>query len=116
MQGALPCLHARFHPAIYVAPLSNSHDRDNPGIIPDLMRYFPVLFEGQPDNEQYRSMMKDLQQLADIADRLYTGTGDVREEQFPEYHQCALNLPETLATYIPDLLKKESFFHSTFFE
>ena len=110
-------IEAEKHTALaYVAPLSNSHDSNNPGIIPELMKYLPVLFEGQTDSEQYKSMMQDLQQLADIADRLYTGTGGVREEQFPEYHQCALNLLETLATYIPDLLKNEQFFRTTFFE
>jgi len=110
-------IEAEKHTALaYVAPLSNSHDRDNPGLIPDLMRYLPALFGSQTDSEQYKSMMQDLQQLADTADRLYTGTGGVREAQFPEYHQCALDLLETLATYIPDLLKKEQFFHSTFFE
>ena len=46
----------------------------------------------------------------------YTGTGGVGEKQFPEYHQCALDLLETLATYVPDLLKKEQFFNTTFFE
>ena len=100
----------------YVAPLSNSHDRDNPGIIPDLIKYLPILFEGQTDSEQYKSMMQDLEQLSVVADRLYNGTGGVREEQFPEYHQCASDLLETLKIYIPDLLKKESFFHTTFFE
>ena len=69
-------------------------------IIPDLMRYLPVLFEGQTDSEQYRSLMQELEQLAERSDSLYTGTGGVREEQFPEYHQCALDLLETLASYI----------------
>ena len=110
-------IEAEKHTALaYVAPLSNSHDRDNPGIIPDLIQYMPILFESQTDSEQYKSFIQDLQSLANIADRLYTGTGGVREEQFPEYHQCALDLLETLATYIPDLLKKEQFFHSTFYE
>lgn len=110
-------IEAEKHTALaYVAPLSNSHDRDNPGLIPDLMRYLLVLFESQTDSEQYKSMMQDLEHLADTADWLYTGTGGVREEQFGEYHQCALDLLEVLATYMPDLLKKEKFFHSTFFE
>ncbi len=68
------------------------------------------------DSEQYKSMMQESQQLAETADRLYNGTGGVREEQFSDYHQCALDLLETLATYIPDLLRKESFFHTAFFE
>lgn len=110
-------IEAQKHTALaYVAPLSNSHDRDNPGIIPDLMKYLPILFANQTDAEQYKSMMQDLEQLAERSDRLYTGTGGVREEQFPEYHQCAMDLLETLATYVPDLLKKEAFFHSTFYE
>lgn len=106
----------KYNALAYVAPLSNSHGINNPGIIPELMNYLPVLFAEQTNSEQYKSMMQDLQQLADIADRLYTGTGGVREEQFPEYHQCALDLLETLATYIPDLLKNEQFFRTTFFE
>ncbi|MBE5807202.1 MAG: hypothetical protein E7317_02555 [Clostridiales bacterium] len=110
-------IEASKHTALnYVAPLSNSHDRDNPGIIPELIKYLPILFKGQTESEQYNSMIQDLQQLADTADRLYNVTGGVREEQFPEYHQCALDLLETLATYVPDLLKKEPFFHSTFFD
>ena len=110
-------IEAEKHTALaYVAPLSNSHDRDNPGIIADLMRYLPVLFEDRKDSEQYKSLMQDLEHLAEKSDRLYTETGGIREEQFPEYHQCALDLLETLATYVPDLLKKEPFFHSTFFE
>ena len=40
--------------------------------------------------------MQELEQLAERSDSLYTGTGGVREEQFPEYHQCALDLLETL--------------------
>ena len=60
--------------------------------------------------------MQELEQLAERSDSLYTGTGGVREEQFSEYYQCALDLLETLASYIPDLLKKEAFFHSTFYE
>lgn len=99
-----------------LAPLSNSHDRDNPGLIPDLMKYLPILFKGQTKTEKYKSMMQDLEQLADKSDRLYTGIGGIREEQFPEYHQCALDLRETLAKYIPDLLRKERFFSSTFYK
>lgn len=84
-------IEAEKHTALaYVAPLVNSHDRDNPGIILDLLNYFLILFEGQMDSEQYKSMMQELQQLAETTDRLYNGTGGVREKQFSDYHQCAL--------------------------
>ena len=59
---------------------------------------------------------EELEMLADSSDRLYHSTGGVRDEQFPEYHQNALDLLEKLATYVPDLLKKEEFFHKAFFE
>ena len=100
----------------YLAPLANFHERDNPGIIPDLIRYVPILFAEQQESEQYKSMIQDLEQLAERSDKLYNAVGGVREEQFFEYHQCANDLLEILATYIPDLLRKEEFFHKTFFE
>ena len=100
----------------YVSPLANYNDRDNPGIIPDLMKYLAVLFEDQSSAEQYNSMMQDLEHLADSSDKLYHSVGGIRETQFPEYHQNALDLLETLATYVPDLLKNEAFFHKAFFE
>ena len=100
----------------YVSPLANYNDRDNPGIIPDLMKYLAILFEDQSSAEQYNSMIQDLEHLADISDKLYHVDGGIRETQFPEYHQYALDLLETLATYVPDLLKNEAFFHKAFFE
>ena len=100
----------------YVAPLANYNDRDNPGIIPDLMKYLAILFEDQTGSEQYKSMMQELEMLADSSDKLYHSTGGIREEQFPQYHQNAEDLVEKLATYVPDLLKKEEFFHKAFFE
>ena len=100
----------------YVAPLANYNDRDNPGVSPDLMRYLAILFADQTDSEQYKSMIQDLEMLAESSNTLYHTTGGIREEQFPEYHQKALNLLETLATYVPDLLKKEEFFHNAFYK
>lgn len=60
--------------------------------------------------------MQELAMLADSSDKLYHSTGGIRDEQFPEYHQNALDLLEILATYVHDLLKNEEFFHKAFFE
>ena len=62
----------------------------------------------------YNSVL--LNEIFDISDKLYHVDGGIRETQFPEYHQNALDLLETLATYVPNLLKNEAFFHKAFFE
>lgn len=99
----------------YVAPLANTHDRDNPGIIPDLIKCFTVLFKSQSESYMYRNLMQDLQELRERSERVYYSTGGVNtEEKFEEYNACAKDLLEVLAQYVPEMLKKEEFFKNTF--
>lgn len=46
----------------------------------------------------------------------YSAGGVNTEEKFNENNACALELLETLNTYIPQLLKKERFFSNTFYK
>ena len=100
----------------YVAPLTNMNDRDNPGIIPDLIRYMKILFSEQSGTFTYSDFLQELEYLQDKSDRLTGSVGGVdTEEEFKKYHECASDLRETLSIYVPILLKNESYFYNTFF-
>lgn len=110
-------IEAKKHTALaYVDPLTNLDDRDNPGIIPDLIKCCAVLFESQADTYLYREFIQELEYLQDCSDKLTSSQGGVNtDEKFVPYHQCAEDLLETLATYVPKLLKNEKFFSNAFF-
>ena len=100
----------------YVAPLTNMNDRDNPGIIPDLIKYMKMLFSEQSGTFTYSDFLQELEYLQDKSDRLTGSVGGVdTAEEFKKYHKCASDLRETLSIYVPILLKNESNFYNTFF-
>lgn len=100
----------------YVAPLTNMNDRDNPGVIPDLIKYLEILFEEQKGSYTYSDFMQEMEVLQDRSDKLTGSTGGVNtEEKFEEYHKCANDLREVLSIYVPILLKNESYFYDVFF-
>ena len=109
-------MEASKHTALaYVAPLTSVDDR-NPGVIPELLKYFPVLFESQKSSRKYKSFIMELNLLQERSKKLTGSTGGVNtEEKFREYHQCAVDLYNTLSKYVPDLLKKEDFFYKSFY-
>ena len=112
----------------YVNALSRPNDPNNPGIIPDLLRCIEKLFPTQGGSNQgggekvvgnhtYNALKNELEVLQQTSDGLVSSKGGVdTEEEFTEYHQCAQDLLETLASYIPMLLKEELFFRKTFYE
>ena len=99
----------------YVDPLTNLNDRDNPGIIPDLIKCCDTLFEDQANSYSYKEFKQELEDLRDKSDKLTSSKGGVdTEEEFEKYHKCAEDLLELLATYVPKLLTKEDFFSKSF--
>ena len=106
----------KYQDLAYIAPLVRPNDRDNPGIIPELMSSFETLFEPQSGSFTYIGFMQELDSLRSRSETLLQSTGGVNtDEKFTEYHRCAEDLLSTLEQYVPGLLQKESFFHDTFF-
>ena len=96
-------------------PLTRLNDRDNPGIIPDLISCFDKLFESQKNTYTYNELKQELESLMDKSDKLTRSTGGVNtDEKFAEYHQCAKDLLKVLSIYVPKLLQKEEFFLKSF--
>lgn len=99
----------------YVDPLTELNDRDNPGIIPDLIQCCDILFKDQSNTYTYKEFRQELEELRDRSDKLTSSKGGVNTEaKFEEYHRCAEDLLETLSAYIPKLLQKEVFFSNAF--
>lgn len=99
-----------------IDPLTSLNDRDNPGIIPDLIKNCSVLFEDQKNSYTYENFMQELEELESKSDKLTSSKGGVNTEaKFESYHKCADDLLEVLATYVPGMLKKEDFFKQSFY-
>lgn len=99
----------------YTAYLSELNDRDNPGVIPDLVACSESLFESQKNTFTYNEFIQELESLKDKSENIRSSVGGVNtEEKFIEYHQCAINLLDVLSVYVPKLLWKEEFFYRSF--
>ena len=99
----------------YVYHLFNPNDRDNPGIIPELLSCFEVLFESQSGTFIYINFMQELDSLESRSSKLRKSTGGINsDERFEDYHKCAEDLFATLERYVPRLLKNEKFFYDAF--
>ncbi len=106
----------KYQDLAYVAPLVRPNDRDNPGVIPELMSCFEVLFESQSGSYTYITLMQEMDNLRSRSAKLEQSTGGINtDEMFTEYHQCVIDLLTTLKDYVPKLLENEEFFRDTFF-
>ena len=106
----------KYQDLVYVAPLVRPNDRDNPGIIPELINCFHGLFEDQTNTFTYSGLIQELEVLQADSERIMKSPGGINsEEKFKEYHQCAETLLETLETNVPQLLKNEAFFGDNFY-
>lgn len=100
----------------YINPLTRPNDRDNPGIIPDLIVACETLFKSQKHKRTYKELIQDLEDLQYTSDSLVSSKGGIdTEEEFDKYNECAKSLLDTLALYIPKLLKKEPYFRELFY-
>ena len=105
----------KYQDLAYIDHLTNLNDPNNPGIIPDLIKYSEVLFESQKNTYKYNSYIREMTRLKDRSDQLERSVGGVNtEEKFVEYHQVAIDLLQVLRTHIPELLRNEDFFSKTF--
>ncbi len=105
----------KFDALAYVDPLTNLDDRDNPGIIPDLIKCCDILFKDQANSYTYKEFKQELEALRDKSDKLTSSKGGVNtEEKFTQYHKCAEELLELMSIYVPKLLEKEDFFSKSF--
>ena len=108
-------LQQKLNGLAYIDPLTRPNDRDNPGIIPDLMNYCAILFKSQEGKREYDSFMQELDYLKDKSDRLVGSKGGVdTEAEFEEYNKCANDLRSVLGDYVPRLLENEDFYKRTF--
>ena len=98
-----------------VAPLTRPNDPKNPGIIPELINAFKVLFQSQKSSRVFKSLIMDLEDLKDRSDKLVSAEDNVNtDEEFAEYHEIAIELLNCLGEYVPKLLKNENFYKETF--
>ena len=99
----------------YIDPLTQLHDKNNPGVIPDLISCCSILFKDQENSYTYKDFIQEMESLQEDSNRLTSSRGGINtEEKFEEYHQCAEDLLDLMAMYIPKLLKNESFFKDSF--
>ncbi len=89
---------------------------DQNDMITALRSYAQILFKDQNKTMDYKDLMEGLDRIEEDASRLVNSTGGVNsDEEFQEYHQCALDLLDLLTNHIPNLLKKEKYFAQVFY-
>ena len=100
----------------YVIPLSRQHESsDNPGLITELTGHLQALFMDQANTRRYGSLMQEIRELWNVSDSVVNTDGEVNTtEKFDVYHKCAIDLLDTLAVYVPEMLKGEDFFRNAF--
>ena len=99
---------------VYLADLSGR--KDGYDMIPALQQYIKTLFQDQKSSQDYKDLMKGLDDIGKKAGRIFRSTGGVNtDEEFQEYRQYALDLMELLQNHMPQLLKNEEFFKNVFY-
>ncbi len=92
----------------------NPEDITAPAMIDELLKLIPILFESQPWSTPI--LIQELQRIKADAERIILVQGGIRtEEQFNAYHDCAIDLIDTLQNYIPGMLKNIDFFSAAFY-
>lgn len=82
-------------------------DDDNPDLMYEISKQLEVLFAEQKEKEVYKEMMNKLRTTADSA-RI---KGDAKKgKEYLEMKKIQYEYVETLSTYVPILLKNETFF------
>lgn len=97
-------------------PFARPHaSEENPDIFMELKYHLSILFKDQKTKRKFKSLMRELDKLAEDARALEGATGGVNsEEKFQELHKIIEDVFETLEIYVPKLLAKEKFFKETF--
>lgn len=95
-------------------PLVRHEDPTAPAMIDELIKIIPVLFESQ--RWSYPTLIQELERIKADAEAIMFVQGGIRtQEQFNEYHSCALELINVLKENLPGLLKNTDFFKKAFY-
>ena len=98
---------------LQMIPLANRHDEN---IIDDLEDIFKVLFKDQKSTNEYKALLRGLNDIRENAADLVHSTGGLNtEEKYTDYQQCAKDLMELMINNVPELLKNEDFFSKVFY-
>ena len=97
-------------------PLVREHpDENNPDIVFELRRYLSILFKDQDKTDLHRDFMRDLDILGGDARIAVADEGGFNtDEKFEQFKAYVEELQQILEKYVPQLLKKESFFTKVF--
>lgn len=88
---------------------------DNPDLLYEMIKHLTVLFADQKHTYTYKSLMIELQMIAEEARKIAGTTGGVNtDEKFKKYHQSVLDCTDVLNDYIYKLLKNENFWKKVF--
>ena len=83
----------------------------NPDLMYEIMKHLEVLFAKQKSSTEYKSMMNELNLIADEARNV---GGNKDWQIYAELKQYQYDFVEKLIEYVPELLAKESFFKAAF--
>lgn len=99
-----------------IAPLTrpNYDTKNNPAIVPELIECVKILFKSQDTDRYFNDFVQDLEEIRERSSAITDSKGGLNTENFVEYNKCAEDLLESLASYVPTLLKKEDFFRDAF--
>lgn len=108
---------AKYTDLAYTSPLVRSNNKDNPGIIPEILSCLEILFENQRGTFSYIGLMQELDNIKYQSERILSSQGGVNtDEKFAEYHKLAAQTLMVLSQYVPTLLRNETFFHDAFYK
>ena len=90
------------------------HDKED--IIHKLLDLLPILFADQTNTHKYRALTTNLRSINSKLDKLVNSVGGINtDEKFAERQELVGDLIEILSLYLPEMLKKESFFNEVFY-
>ena len=95
-----------------VLPFATSNpSNSNPDLMFEISKQLEILFKNQKNSSDYKSMMNDLELIADEARNV---SGDKDWKVYSELKQYQYEYVEKLTEYVPKLLANEKFFKSVF--
>jgi len=84
---------------------------NNPDLMYEISNQLKILFEDQKNTNEYKSMINDLELIANEARNV---GGEKSWEVYQALKKCQYEYVNKLKEYVPKLLKKEKFFNTVF--
>ncbi len=88
---------------------SSKYSADNPDLIYAINSQLEILLEDQSSKKTYKKMMNEIDSIDNEVRKLESNT-----DNYQKIKECQYQYFNILKTYLPTLLKKESFFKSAF--